>query len=137
MRVFLDTNILLDLILQRTPFFADARAVLEACDRRGLAISAAWHGLATVFYFIAREKGEAAANEAIGGLLTWCTVATVGQKEALEALNLGIADYEDALKAAAAKACGADWLITRDAKGFAKSAVPAVSPSEFLATVGF
>lgn len=52
-------------------------------------------------------------------------------------MNLGIADYEDALQAAAAKACGADWLITRDAKGFAKSTVPAVSPSEFLATAGF
>ena len=92
----------------------------------------AWHGIATVFYITAKKRDEAYALEMIRDLLTWATVATVGQDEALEALGYGIADYEDALIAAAASASGVDWLITRDEAGFSKGPVSPISPTDFL-----
>ncbi len=132
MRVFLDTNILLDIIEQRMPFFTSSQAILDECDMQGIEVSVAWHGVATVFYITARKQGEAYALQMIQDLLSWTTVATVGHSEALSALGYGITDYEDALIAAAAQACGADWLITRDASGFSKSPVPSLSPETFL-----
>ena len=132
MRVFLDTNILLDIVEQRMPFYTGSQAVLDECDQRGFEIFVAWHGIATVFYITAKKRDETYALEMIRDLLTWATVATVGQDEALEALSYGIADYEDALIAAAASASGVDWLITRDEAGFLKGPVSPINPADFL-----
>ncbi len=132
MRVFLDTNILLDIVEQRLPFYTASQTVLDECDQRGFEIFVAWHGIATVFYITAKKRGEVYALEMIRDLLTWATVATVGQDEAREALGYGITDYEDALIAAAASASGVDWLITRDEAGFLKGPVLPVNPTEFL-----
>lgn len=132
MRVFLDTNILLDIVEERTPFFTDSQAVLDECDQRGHEIFIAWHGAATVFYITARKRGESFALQMMRDLLDWATIATVGQAEAMAALDYGITDFEDALIAAAANACGANWLVTRDAAGFTRSPVPAISPAVFL-----
>lgn len=132
MRVFLDTNILLDIVEQRLPFYAASQAVLDECDQRGFEVFVAWHGIATVFYITARKCGEVYALEMIRDLLTWATVATVGQDEARAALGYGITDYEDALIAAAAAASGVDWLVTRDEAGFLNGPVPPINPGDFL-----
>ena len=132
MRVFLDTNILLDIVEQRLPFHTASQAVLDACDQREFEVFVAWHGVATVFYITAKKRGEVYALEMIRDLLTWATVATVGQGEAQEALGYGIPDYEDALIAAAASASGVDWLVTRDEAGFVKGPVPPINPTDFL-----
>jgi len=132
MRVFLDTNILLDIVEQRLPFYTASQAVLDECDQRGFEIFVAWHGIATVFYITARKRGEVYALEMIRELLTWATVATVGQDEAREALGYGITDYEDALIAAAASASSVDWLVTRDEAGFLNGPVPPINPGDFL-----
>ena len=60
----------------------------------------------------------------------------MGQDEASDALGYGIKDYEDAPQAAAANACSASWLVTRDSLGFAGSPVPGISPADFLMEVG-
>lgn len=132
MRVFLDTNILFDIVEQRMPHYTASQAVLDECDQRGIEVFVAWHGLATVFYITAKKRGEPYALQMIRDLLTWATVATVGQNEAQEALCYGITDFEDALIAAAASSAHVDWLITRDENGFSKGPVPAINPADFL-----
>ena len=132
MRVFLDTNILLDIVGQRDPFFAASQKLLERCDRLSCGLFLAAHGLATVFYLTERKAGNALALAVVHQILGWAEVAPLGDAEARSALGHGITDYEDALQASAAAACGADWLITRDASGFAGCPVPILSPDEFL-----
>jgi hypothetical protein len=132
MRVFLDTNILLDVIEQRRPFFVASQAVMDCCDKLGSETHIAWHGLATMFYITAKKQSEAYAFLMVRSLLSWATVATVGHQEAHAALGFGINDYEAALQAAAAPASGAYWIVTRDVSGFSGSPVPAISPNDFL-----
>ena len=132
MRVFLDTNILLDIVEQRMPHYAVSLAVLERGDDLDFELFIAWHGLATVFYITAGKQSEADATNMIRNLLSWATVSTVGHDEAQQALGYGIADYEDALQAAAANACAASWIVTRDATGFTGSPVPVISPDDFV-----
>ncbi len=93
----------------------------------------AWHSLSNVFYIYGRKVGQKKAFAALEDALTYMTVATVGQNEALRAFGLGFADLEDALQAVSAEATQADFLITRDAGGFAASPVPVLSPEEFVA----
>lgn len=133
MRVFFDTNILLDIIEQRNPHFQSSEAALLACNAQGAQMVLAWHSLSNVFYIYGRKVGEKKALEALQDTLSYMTVATVGQTEALRAFELGFADLEDALQAVAAEAAQADFLITRDERGFATSPVPVLSPEEFAA----
>jgi predicted nucleic acid-binding protein len=131
-RIFLDTNILLDIIGERTPFFEYSRQVLERCDLLGFEPFLASHGLATIFYLTERKAGTATALAAIRQILGFAQVAPLGDAEARNALGYGIPDYEDALQAAAAVACAAEWLVTRDATGFAGCPIAILSPGEFL-----
>jgi len=131
-RIFLDTNILLDVVEQRDPFFAASKEVLERCDARGWDLLVASHGLATLFYLTARKSGKSAALDAIEQILAWAEAAPLGDAEARAALSYGITDYEDALQVSAAVAGGADWFITRDPAGFTASPISVLSPEEFL-----
>jgi len=94
MHVFLDTNILLDIVEQRMPFYSSSQSVLDRCDELGFDLFVAWHGLATAFYITAKKQGEPYATGMIRNLLSWATVSTVGHDEAKDALLYGIGDLK-------------------------------------------
>jgi len=135
MRVLLDTNILLDVLLKRPPFFADSSAVVARCVVRGIEMWIAWHGLATAYYFLKRGLREADALVEVDRIFSWAQVASVTDAAARRARSLGFTDFEDALQAVAAESCSADWLVTRNASDFRSSGVPAITPEEFLQRV--
>ena len=132
MRVLFDTNILLDILEQRAPHFQSSRDALVTCEACGGEILLAWHSLSNAFYIYGRKVGQAMAQTALGDAILCMTVGTVGHREARRALDLGFADLEDAMQAAAAEAANADWIITRDKAGFARSPVPVMTPAEFV-----
>ena len=132
MRVFLDTNILLDVLMNRPGFVADSEAAILRCEALGVGLFVAWHGLATAYYLLRRGRTEPEAMQEVDRILAWARVAPAGEVEAQRARSLGFSDFEDAMQAASAEACGADWIITRDGTGFTSSPVPAISPLDFL-----
>ncbi len=131
MRLLLDTNIILDVVFQR-PGEHVSSALITSCGPQNQALLA-WHSVATLAYLIERERNAAMARDVITDLLTWAQVATTGHADALQALQLPMPDFEDALQVCAALACGADYVITRNQRDFVKSPVPALTPEEFLA----
>ena len=133
MAVFIDTNILLDVLESREPHHQDSGRVLKRCDELQQPVFMAWHTLATAFYIYSRKVGEAAASLALEQLLSSISVSYTGQFEALRAFQLKFDDLEDALKAVAAEACGADCIVTRNKQDFVLSPVPVMTPQEFLA----
>jgi predicted nucleic acid-binding protein len=133
MAVFIDTNILLDVLEKRAPHHVDSEQVLVRCDQLQEPVFIAWHGLATAFYIYSRKVGEAAAHLALGQLLGSVSVAYTGQREAMRAFQLPISDLEDAMQAAAADACGSDCIVTRNTRDFTGSPVPVLTPQEYLA----
>ncbi|CAK0778421.1 hypothetical protein CCP3SC1_960002 [Gammaproteobacteria bacterium] len=130
MRLLLDINILLDTVYQRPGESASA-AVIASCGSANEAWLA-WHSVATLFYLIGRHKSAEQARVFIADLLSWARVATTGHGDVLRALDWSIADFEDALQASAALACGATYIITRNGRDFINSPVPAITPEEFL-----
>jgi predicted nucleic acid-binding protein len=131
MLLLLDINIILDVVFNR-PGEPASSALIASCGSQNQAW-VAWHSVATLAYLIERERSPAVAREVVTGLLTWARVATTGHNDALQALHLPMADFEDALQVSAAQACGADYIITRNGRDFVKSPLPALSPEEFLA----
>lgn len=132
MRIFLDTNILLDVLEQRVPHYADSMGVLQRAGLQGHQVFMAWHTLANVFYIYGKKAGEATARQALWELLQVVTIATVGHTQAQHAFTLPFKDLEDALQAVAAEACSAQCLITRNVPDFIASPVPVLTPAEFL-----
>lgn len=132
MRVFLDTNILLDVLLNRPPFIADSEAVILRCENLGAEMLVAWHGLATAYYLLKRGRTEAETLVEVDKILAWARVADATDAAARRARNLGLVDFEDALQSVAAESCGADFIVTRNPADFSRSPVPAIAPRDFL-----
>jgi predicted nucleic acid-binding protein len=132
MRVFLDTNILLDVLLNRPGLVAGSEAAILRCEAIGAEMFVAWHGVATAYYLLRRGRTEAAAQVEIDRILAWARVATAGDAEVRRARTLGFRDFEDAMQAAASEACGAAWILTRDLAGFGSSPVAVITPEDFL-----
>ena len=131
MRLLLDINIMLDVVFQR-PGEPASSLLIASCGKQHQAWLA-WHSVATLAYLIERERNPTIARAVIADLLTWAQVATTGHADALQALQLPMADFEDAMQVCAAQACAADYVITRNQRDFIKSPIPALSPEEFLA----
>ena len=131
MKLLLDINIVLDVVFDR-PSEPASSALIATCSQQNQAWLA-WHSVATLSYLIEREKDASTARAVISDLLTWAQVATTGHPNALRALQLPMADFEDALQVVAAQACEAKYIITRNVRDFAKSPVAAVTPEKFLA----
>ena len=129
MRALIDTNVLLDVALNREPFVKDSAAVLRWAATGGEA-AVAWHSLSNCAYLL-----KSGGRVFLSGLLKLVEVPTTGHMDAQRALSLSMTDLEDALQAAAALAWRADVIVTRDPADFSKSPVHALSPAAFLKRV--
>ncbi len=133
MRLFLDTNILIDIIEDRAEFAEDSSAVLILAEQLGASLLIAWHGLATAYYIIRRDRTEQAAMIEVDRILGWAEIAPVDSLSASRARSFQLPDFEDAMQCACAENCLADFIVTRNRRDFALSPIPAISPADFVA----
>ena len=127
MKVLIDTDVLLDVALARAPHAADSADVLRWAERTQSAYIA-WHSMANCAYLL--KDGH---RRFLNLLISFVTVATVGDRDARAALEYSMSDFEDALQAAAAMASGSKYIITRNLVDYKGSPVKALSPAQFLA----
>lgn len=126
MKVLIDTDVLLDVALNRTEFVEDSAAVLRWAEAGGEACIA-WHSVAKCAYLLKND-----GRDFLNGLLEIVAVASVGEKDAKFALQLPLKDLDDALQVAAATAWGVDCIITRNIKDYKKSPLKVMTPKQFL-----
>jgi predicted nucleic acid-binding protein len=127
-RILLDVNVILDFVLDRPPFGEAATVLWALAERKEIEAVVPAHGVTTVFYLAARQRGPAFARRVVGDLLAVPSVAAVDAAVLRRAVALGWRDFEDAVCAAAAEAAGCDTLVTRDPKGYPESPVVVVDP---------
>ena len=125
MRFFLDSDVLLDVLLERHPHFIDSAAILDHAVRRPGRAGVACHSLANLHYLI-----DGGAEEFIGQLLDFVEVPATGSTQLRQALDLGFTDLEDAIVASAAVLFGAQIIATRNTRDYRNSPVRAVTPRE-------
>ena len=132
MNVLIDTDILIDVALDREPFSNHSAVVIDKAQTRIYRAFCAWHSISNFYYIISPQAGKTTALAFIRDLLTFVNIAPTITKDVKFALNLQMSDFEDALQVAAAKACNADFIITRNLKHYAKSPIPAKLPQTFI-----
>ena len=133
MRILIDTNVVLDILQKREPFFADSyqalRKATESNDECLISASAA----TDIYYMLRKALGSAQkAKERIEQLALLVNFADVQGIDIHTALMRDMPDFEDAVVDAVAERSGAHYILTRNTKDFAGSVVPAVLPSDFL-----
>lgn len=132
LRLLLDTNVVLDLLLARVPFDRAAVALASRVSRGEVVGYLCATSVTTVHYIARKALGANGAHEAVAELLELFSVAPVTDAVLGAALERGFADFEDAVIDAAAQHVGVDAIVTRDAKGFESSKLTVFSPDEVL-----
>jgi predicted nucleic acid-binding protein len=136
MKVFLDTNVILDVLAGRKPFVTDARAVLSQVEAGRAEGFIAAHSVTTLFYLLRRGLGKKTARRVLLDLFRVVRIVSVDEDRIFQALGMEWEEFEDAVQACCAANIEADVLLTRDRDGFRRSPVPVLSPAEFLALHG-
>ena len=133
MKVLVDTNVLLDFLLEREPFKKDAEELFAAIDS-GQIIGYVTATTLTDIFYIARKHTRSLelAREAVFSILEIMTISPVNRNVLEAAFASGLTDFEDAVQIYSAIAQNLDAIITRDAKGFVSSTIPIYSVRELL-----
>ena len=133
MKIMIDTNIVLDVLLRREPFFQASYEVMKrsALEQVEGFVSAT---AATDIYYLLRRalKDDQAAKDGLERLLQLVGFADALGEDVHAAIASNMADFEDALVSAIAARCHMDYIVTRNAKDFRDSPVKALEPLAFL-----
>lgn len=132
MRVLFDTNVVLDVLLNRQPHVEASAAAWEAVENGDSEGLLAAHAVTTIHYLVRKEMGTARTKRLISAILGVFGVAAVDNAVIQAALQLPLADFEDAVAAAAASQAGCAFIVTRDPKGFRGSPVRFLTPEALL-----
>lgn len=136
MRLMIDTNLFLDVLLQREPFYTDSRAVLELCERQKVSGFLSASSVTDLFYLVRRQLHSVElAYRALGSILNIVKVLTVTNEDVLNAYLQHASDFEDCLLATCAKANHCDAIVTRNKKDFLTFGITLFSPEELLGLI--
>jgi len=131
-RILFDTNVVLDVLLDRQPH-VEASAAAWAAVETGISEGMlAAHAVTTLHYLVRKEMGTIKARRIVSALLRVFGVAAVNGAVVQEALQSPFSDFEDAVTAAAARLAGCEYIVTRDPKGFRGSPVRSLTPEAVL-----
>jgi predicted nucleic acid-binding protein len=131
-RILLDTNVVLDVLLDRRPHADAAASVWDAIETGVSEGMLAAHAVTTIHYLIRKQMGNPRAARTISAILKVFGVAAVDGSVIREALQLPISDFEDAVTAAAAQLAGCEFIVTRDPKGFRGSPMRSMTPEAVM-----
>ena len=130
--ILIDTDVLIDVALDRQPFSDAASELLDRLQTGPKRAFVAWHSLSNFYYLVTPARGGSDARDFITELIRFVEVADCGTDAIGFAAGLGMEDFEDAMQVAAARACGARFIVTRNARDFRRSPIPAIRPLEAL-----
>ena len=131
-RVLIDTNVILDWLVRRERFLTDAQAVLALVEQNLVMGHFAAITISNAYYIARPPAGAEAARILVAEIRRFGQIVPLLDDVIDTALALPFEDFEDAVQAASAVLVEADWIITRNGKDFARSPVPAITPSAFI-----
>jgi predicted nucleic acid-binding protein len=135
-RILFDTNIVLDVLLDRQPYVQASAAAWAAVETGVSEGMLAAHAVTTIHYLVRKEMGIGKARRIVAAILRVFAVAAVDGAVVQEALQLPFSDFEGAVTAAAARLAGCECIVTRDPKGFRGSPVRSLTPEAVMPLLG-
>jgi predicted nucleic acid-binding protein len=135
MRVFIDTNVLLDVLAKREPFYADAARIWTLAELGKIEAMVSAISFNNVYYVVRRVSNRKSAEQALQLIRNAFTPVALSVQILSQAIDAGFKDFEDAIQFHSAVHADAECLITRDADHFPATDIPVLSPTGFLASL--
>ncbi len=136
MRVLVDTNVLIDVLAQRAPFYAASAEVWALAETGRIDAVVAAVSFTNVHYLLAKQFGQSVADGAVRSLRRVFGVVPVDVAAIDDAIASGRPDFEDAVQTACGLRHGATHVVTRDPRGFARSGLVVFTPAQLVAAAG-
>ncbi len=134
MKILVDTNVLLDVLCERTEFYNDSAAVWSLAEQGRVTGFIAAISVTNIYYIVRKLGDHRKAMKSLVQLRDIFTVAACDAQVINQAIDAKLPDFEDAVQYFTAFHAGADMVVTRNVKHFPKGGTPLATPAEFLAT---
>ena len=134
MKVLIDTNIALDILLKRQDY-PNAEVIYSLAEKSKIACYISASAITDIFFLSKKDLGKKPAKEALKTLLSVFKPAAVTDSHIYKALDLAWDDFEDSVQYIVGESFAADYIVTRNAKDYSSGSITAVSPEDFLKTI--
>lgn len=131
-KIFVDTNILIDLLADRKPFSKYATELFTLAEQKKTKLFASSHSIATTHYLLKRYVDEKSLREILNNLLDFITIIPVDTDIIKKGLRSKNRDFEDAIQILCASTAKVDFIVTRNIKDFKDSTVEVLPPDELI-----
>lgn len=136
LKVFIDTNIMLDLLSEREPFYTSAAKIASLADTGKIELYVSALSFATSNYILSKfEKSIENVKNKLRMFKVISNVCAINETTLEKSLNSDFSDFEDALQHFSALENNYQLIITRNSKDFSTSLIPIMTPDEFLKTI--
>lgn len=132
MKILFDTNIVLDVLLDRQPFSEHASYLMSGVERSEMNGFLCATTITTIHYLLSKYLDNQKAIDSIRSIMALFEVASVNRLVIENALESKFSDFEDSVLHESARHSGVEYIITRNVKDFKKSKIPTYTPVEFL-----
>jgi len=131
-KVFIDTDVILDVALARDPFFSASKIILAMAENNIIIGAISSNCVANIYYILRKAGGNSQARKFISTIVKYITVITIDHKNVLEALKSKFSDFEDALQHYSAIEHQCEYIITRNIEDYKNAEIPVLLPEEFI-----
>lgn len=135
MRTLFDTNVVLDLLLDRDPFADAAASLITRVESGDLVGYIGATTVTTIHYLASQARGRTRSRRHLEMLLDLFSIAPIDESVLRSALSSRLNDYEDAVLHAAAVNVRAECIVTRNVKDFRRSVLKVYTPDELLSSL--
>jgi len=133
MTIFIDTNVILDVLLNRKDVVEESSSIWALCERNIVKGYISAISFNNTHYIINKVHSRKKADQAVRTMLETFEAVSLDKQILNKANDAGFKDFEDAIQYFSAIHCDADYLLTRNVKDFPQKDFPVLEPSEFLA----
>lgn len=132
-RILIDTNILIDYLLTREPFYEDAKAVVSSCVDGKTKGCIASHSISNMFFILRKDYNSKERREILLSLCSIFDIEGIDKVKLMAGLqNEEFSDFEDCLQMGCAKSFGAEYIVTRNINDYKISKIKAILPKDYL-----
>ena len=134
-KLFLDTNIILDLLAERHPFYESIAKIATLADQKKLQLIATPISFTTVNYILSKYESMEVVLTKMRKFSIICQICEVNQEIIEKSLNSKFKDFEDAVQYFSAVNSNCNVIITRNAKDFKRSEIAIMTADEYLKSI--
>ena len=128
MKILIDTNVILDVLCDRTDFVESSSKIWKLCEIEYISALS----IPNIVYILRKELTPEKTQQIIEQLFMIFHIADLKSSDIRKAANMKTSDYEDAIQMVCAQRMKVDFIVTRNIKDFIESKVPAMKPDELL-----